>query len=371
MKFSVSSSELNKGLSTVIGAVPNKATLPILETILFQSEENSIKLSATDLEISIIQHVQADVEEAGSVAIPARRLLETLRQLPNITVFFEVDERNNVLFKTDKGTYKLVGDDSDDFPEVPDLFDGVTIESDTDVIQQAINKTLFAVSNDDLRPAMMGVYFQLGPNASQFVSTDGHRLVKYSTQDITTSEEHSFIVPDKALALIQKSISDDQTVIRVNQDHVSFKSGDTQLITRLINEQYPNYESVIPRDNDKFLTIGKDQMLSTVKRVSIFSSSTTRQIRLQLDPDKLTIRAEDLDMSSEAKETIECDYNNESMEIGFNAKYLSDVLQNIDGDEVSFEFSSPNRAGIVKPTHSGENEEMLMLVMPVMLNTYN
>ena len=371
MKFSVSSSELNKGLSTVIGAVPNKATLPILETILFQSEENSIKLSATDLEISIIQHVQADVEEAGSVAIPARRLLETLRQLPNITVFFEVDERNNVLFKTDKGTYKLVGDDSDDFPEVPDLFDGVTIESDTDVIQQAINKTLFAVSNDDLRPAMMGVYFQLGPNASQFVSTDGHRLVKYSTQDITTSEEHSFIVPDKALALIQKSISDDQTVIRVNQDHVSFKSGDTQLITRLINEQYPNYESVIPRDNDKFLTIGKDQMLSTVKRVSIFSSSTTRQIRLQLDPDKLTIRAEDLDMSSEAKETIECDYNNESMEIGFNAKYLSDVLQNIDGDEVSFEFSSPNRAGIVKPTHSGDNEEMLMLVMPVMLNTYN
>ena len=371
MKFSVSSSELNKGLSTVIGAVPNKATLPILETILFQSEENSIKLSATDLEISIIQHVQADVEEAGSVAIPARRLLETLRQLPNITVFFEVDERNNVLFKTDKGTYKLVGDDSDDFPEVPDLFDGVTIESDTDVVQQAINKTLFAVSNDDLRPAMMGVYFQLGPNASQFVSTDGHRLVKYSTQDITTSEDHSFIVPDKALALIQKSISDEQTTLQVTQDHVSFKSGDTQLITRLINEQYPNYESVIPRANDKFLTIGKDQMLSTVKRVSIFSSSTTRQIRLQLESDKLTIRAEDLDMSSEAKETIECDYNNESMEIGFNAKYLSDVLQNIDGDEVSFEFSSPNRAGIVKPTHSGENEEMLMLVMPVMLNTYS
>jgi len=371
MKFSVSSSELNKGLSTVIGAVPNKATLPILETILFQSEENSIKLSATDLEISIIQHVQADVEEAGSVAIPARRLLETLRQLPNITVFFEVDERNNVLFKTDKGTYKLVGDDSDDFPEVPDLFDGVTIESDTDVVQQAINKTLFAVSNDDLRPAMMGVYFQLGPNASQFVSTDGHRLVKYSTQDITTSEDHSFIVPDKALALIQKSISDEQTTLQVTQDHVSFKSGDTQLITRLINEQYPNYESVIPRDNDKFLTVGKDQMLSTVKRVSIFSSSTTRQIRLQLESDKLTIRAEDLDMSSEAKETIECDYNNESMEIGFNAKYLSDVLQNIDGDEVSFEFSSPNRAGIVKPTHSGENEEMLMLVMPVMLNTYS
>jgi DNA polymerase III subunit beta len=371
MKFSVSSSELNKGLSTVIGAVPNKATLPILETILFQSEQSSIKLSATDLEISIIQHVQADIEEPGSIAIPARRLLETLRQLPNITVFFEVDDRNNILFKTDKGTYKLVGDNADDFPEVPDLMDGTTIETNTEVVQQAINKTLFAVSNDDLRPAMMGVYFQLGPNASQFVSTDGHRLVKYSTTEMTTAQEHSFIVPDKALSLIQKSISDELSTIRVNQDHVSFKSGTTQLITRLINEQYPNYESVIPRDNDKFLSISKDQMLSTVKRVSIFSSSTTRQIRLQLDADKLTIRAEDLDMSSEAKETIDCDYSNESMEIGFNAKYLSDVLQNIDGDEVSFEFSSPNKAGIVKPTQSDESEEMLMLVMPVMLNSYS
>ena len=371
MKFSVSSSELNKGLSTVIGAVPNKATLPILETILFKSEESSIKLSATDLEISIIQHVQADIEEAGSIAIPARRLLETLRQLPNITVFFEVDDRGNILFKTDKGTYKLVGDNADDFPEIPDLMDGTTIETDTEVVQQAINKTLFAVSNDDLRPAMMGVYFQLGPNSSQFVSTDGHRLVKYSTTEMTTEQEHSFIVPDKALALIQKSISNELTTIQVNQDHVSFKSGSTQLITRLINEQYPNYESVIPRDNDKFLSISKDQMLSTVKRVSIFSSSTTRQIRLQLVPDKLTIRAEDLDMSSEAKETIDCDYSNESMEIGFNAKYLSDVLQNIEGDEVSFEFSSPNKAGIVKPTQSDESEEMLMLVMPVMLNSYS
>jgi DNA polymerase-3 subunit beta len=362
MKFSVSSSELNKGLSTVIGAVPNKATLPILETILFKSEESSIKLSATDLEISIIQHVQADIEEAGSIAIPARRLLETLRQLPNITVFFEVDDRGNILFKTDKGTYKLVGDNADDFPEIPDLMDGTTIETDTEVVQQAINKTLFAVSNDDLRPAMMGVYFQLGPNSSQFVSTDGHRLVKYSTTEMTT---------EQALALIQKSISNELTTIQVNQDHVSFKSGSTQLITRLINEQYPNYESVIPRDNDKFLSISKDQMLSTVKRVSIFSSSTTRQIRLQLGPDKLTIRAEDLDMSSEAKETIDCDYSNESMEIGFNAKYLSDVLQNIEGDEVSFEFSSPNKAGIVKPTQSDESEEMLMLVMPVMLNSYS
>lgn len=370
MKFSISSNELNKGLSAVIGAVPSKATLPILETILFESEDGKLKLTATDLEISIVEYIDADIEEEGAVAIPARRMLETLRQLPNIPVFFEVDERKNINFRTDKGKYKLVGDDADEFPEVPSLEDGTTINTTTELMNNAIHKTLFAVSNDDLRPAMMGVYFQMGTEESRFVATDGHRLVKYTNGDITADNEVDFIVPDKALNLIQKTISGEQCELTVTQDHARFKSDGTIVITRLINEQYPNYDSVIPRDNDKFLTISKEQMLSTVKRVAIFSSTTTRQIRLQLEEDKLTIRAEDLDMSSEAKETISCEYNYEEMEIGFNAKYLGDVLSNIDDDEVTFEFSSPNRAGIVKPSEENENEDILMLVMPVMLNSY-
>jgi len=370
MKFSVSSNELNKGLSAVIGAVPSKATLPILETILFESEDGKLKLTATDLEISIIEYIDADIEEDGAVAIPARRLLETLRQLPNIPVFFNVDERKNINFRTDKGTYKLVGDDADEFPEVPNLDDGTNISTTTELMNNAIHKTLFAVSSDDLRPAMMGVYFQIGTDESKFVATDGHRLVKYTNREITADKEVDFIVPDKALSLIQKTIDGDKCDLTVTEDHARFKSESTIVITRLINEQYPNYDSVIPRDNDKFLTISKDQMLSTVKRVAIFSSSTTRQIRLQLGSDKLTIRAEDLNMSSEAKETIECEYSDEEMEIGFNAKYLGDVLSNIDDDEVTFEFSSPNRAGIVKPSDKDENEDILMLVMPVMLNSY-
>lgn len=370
MKFSVSSNELNKGLSAVIGAVPSKATLPILETILFESEDGQLKLTATDLEISIIEYIDADIEEDGAVAIPARRLLETLRQLPNIPVFFEVDERKNINFRTDKGAYKLVGDDADEFPEIPNLDEGTTISTTTDRMHKAIHKTLFAVSSDDLRPAMMGVYFQIGTDESKFVATDGHRLVKYTNKDIKADKDVNFIIPDKALSLIQKTVEGDNCDLTVTEDHARFKSGNTIVITRLINEQYPNYDSVIPRDNDKFLTISKDQMLATVKRVSIFSSSTTRQIRLQLGGDKLTIRAEDLDMSSEAKETIECEYSNDEMEIGFNAKYLGDVLSNIDDDEVTFEFSSPNRAGIVKPSEENENEDILMLVMPVMLNSY-
>ncbi|NGP75173.1 DNA polymerase III subunit beta [Balneolaceae bacterium YR4-1] len=370
MRFNVSSSELVKALSAVSGAVPNKATLPILETILFKSEDGKIRLTATDLEISIIEYMDADIEEDGAVAIPARRLIETLRQLPDIPVAFEVDDKFNIKFRTDKGTYKLVGDDPDEFPEVPNLDEGTTLSTTKDIMLKAIDKTLFAVSNDDLRPAMMGVYFDIGPEESKFVATDGHRLVKYIKSDLTLDEEISFIVPEKALNLVQKALHSEECDMTVTDDHARFKSGNTIVITRLINEQYPNYESVIPRDNDKNLVINKEQMLATVKRVAIFSSSTTRQIRLQMHPDKLTIRAEDIDMSSEAKETIACEYGDEEMEIGFNAKYLADVLGNVDGDEVFFEFSTPNRAGIVKPSEEEEDEQMLMLVMPVMLNTY-
>lgn len=370
MKFNVSSSDLNQGLSAVIGAVPSKATLPILETILFEVEDNRLKLTATDLEISIIEYIQADIEEEGSVAVPAKRLLETLRQLPNIPVFFEVDENQNVQFKTDKGTYKLVGEDASDFPEIPNMDEGTTLKTDTSLVVNAVQRTMFAVSTDDLRPAMMGVYFDIGSEGSKFVATDGHRLVKFMNKNLTSDSPLNFIVPEKALNLVSKSLDGADCTLTVSEDHAQFSSGNTIVITRLINEQYPNYESVIPRDNDKILLVNKEQMLSTVKRVAVFSSSTTRQIRLQLSPDKLTIRAEDLDMSSEAKETISCEYGAGEMEIGFNAKYLADILSNVDDEEAKFEFSTPNRAGIVKPSEEEDGEEMLMLVMPVMLNSY-
>lgn len=370
MKFNVSSSELNQGLSAVIGAVPAKATLPILETILFETEEGRLKLTATDLEISIIEYIDAEIESEGAVAIPARRMLDTLRQLPDIPVFFDIDERQNVQFRTDKGTYKLVGEEGDEFPELPNMESAISLETSTDLIKNAIQKTAFAVSNDDLRPAMMGVFFDINNEESKFVATDGHRLVKFVNSNLTSGEPLSFIIPEKALNLVAKAIDSDRCTLSVSNDHAEFRSGNTIVITRLINEQYPNYDSVIPRDNDKIMMIDKNQMLSTVKRVSVFSSTSTRQIRLLLERDKVTIRAEDIDMSSEAKESIACEYDRDEMEIGFNARYLADVLGNVSDDEVRFEFSTPNRAGIVKPSQEKEGEEILMLVMPVMLNSY-
>jgi len=370
MKFSASSSDLVKVLSIVSGAVPNKATLPILETILFESSDGTLQLTATDLEISIVETVSADIQQEGAVAIPAKRLIETLRQLPDIPVSFEVDEEFNINFQTDKGSYKLVGEDANEFPDVPDLNEGKTLETSKETMLDAIEKTMFAVSDDDLRPAMMGVFFDIGPEESRFVATDGHRLVRYVNNSLSADGEMQFIVPEKALNLVQKALYSDDCILTVTEDHARFKSGNTFVITRLINEQYPNYESVIPRDNDKELQVSKEQMLSTVKRVAIFSSSTTRQIRLKITNDQITISAQDIDMSSEAQETIACDYSGDEFEIGFNASYLAEVLNNIDDQQVNFEFSTPNRAGIVKPAEKEAETDILMLVMPVMLNTY-
>ncbi len=370
MKFNVSSGELVRGLSAVAGAVPAKATLPILEMVLFESENDKLKLTATDIDVSIVEYVSAEFDKEGSVAVPVRRLLDTLRQLPDIPVLFEVDERQNVKFKTEMGTYKLAGESGDEFPEMPDLSESTDISGSTNMIREAIRRTSFAVSSDDLRPAMMGVYFQIGTESSKIVATDGHRLVKLTQNNLAAPKDISFIVPEKALNLTLKSLHGENSKIRVTEDHISFHSDSTQVIARLINEQYPNYETVIPKDNDKILKVNRDQMLATVKRVSIFSSTTTRQIRLELKPDEMVICAEDIDMSSEAKESIACEYSNEEMSIGFNARYLADVLSNVDDPEVVFEFSSPNRAGIVKPSVQDDDSDILMLVMPVMLNTY-
>lgn len=370
MKFSIPSSELMRGLQAVIGAVPSKATLPILETVLFRSVDGKLSLCATDLEVSILEYVEADVQEEGAVAIPARRLLETLRQLPDIPVQFDIDDNHQIKFKTDQGTYKLAGEDAEEFPDIPELESGVSIKTKTEALQNIIKKTSFAVSSDDLRPAMMGVFFQIGSEESRVVATDGHRLVRLIRKDLLGSEETDFITPEKALSLVNKALDDEEAEITVGSDHARFESGNTVIVTRLINEQYPNYDSVIPKENDKELKINREQMLATVKRVSVFASSSTRQMRLSMQPNKVKISAEDIDMSSEAEEEIPCEYENDEMEIGFNAKYLADVLGNIEDPEVVFEFSTPNRAGIVRPSVQDDDEDMLMLVMPVMLNTY-
>lgn len=368
MKFNIASGELVKALSAVAGVVPTKATLPILENVLFESGNNTLKLTATDNEIYIVENVAAEVVQEGSVAIPARRLLDTMRQLPDIPLSFDIDDRCIIKFKTDRGSYKLVGQRAEDFPMLPSINEGTHITIKTASLTSGIEKTRFAVSTDDLRPNMMGVYFQVSTDFTRLVATDGHRLVRLIKNDMKGDVPVNFIVPDKALAQVTRTLNGDETKMQVTKNHVRFISGKVEIISRLINEAYPNYENVIPKENDHMLIISKEEMLATVRRVSIFSSSTTRQIRLHLTQDELTLFAEDYEMSSEARESIKCQYHSEDLIIGFNARYLGDILNNVSSEEVSFAFSTPNRAGIVQPAIQEKAEDLLMLIMPVMLN---
>jgi DNA polymerase-3 subunit beta len=371
MKFTISSGELQKALNAVIGVVPNKAVSPILETVLFQTGNGRLTLTATDLEISIRESIPVDSEVEGNVAVPGRRLLELLKALPDIPLGFEAEASGAVNIRTDRASYKLAGESGEQFPAQPDLQSDLSFEVPTASLKRAIQKTSFAVSTDDLRPAMMGVYFQVGTEESKIVSTDGHRLVRLTRKDIKAPRPVNFIIAEKALNLVNRALSSDPTVVTHHADHVRFECGHTVVTTRLINENYPNYETVIPRENDKVMRVDRDELLSSVKRVSIFSSSTTRQVRMEVKREKLLISAEDIDLSSEAKESVACDYAADPMIIGFNARYLADVLGNVDSPDVQFEFSTPNRAGIVKPISTDEREAMLMLVMPVMLNNYS
>jgi len=375
MKFTVSSADLLEALNTVKGAVPSKSTLPILECILFEQDGDALKLSATDLEISIVQRLPVQFEKNGTpeearIAVPSKRLLDTLRALPDLPLEFTANSDFEITMETDKGHYKMVGHDGADYPELPELSDEQQIMAEGTLLQRAIQKTSFAVSKDALRPAMMGVYFQIDADGTRTVATDGHRLVKLDLEGITSTEDLDFIVPEKAMKLAGRVADDEACTIRVDDGHVGFDFGSARVLARLIDETYPNYEAVIPDENDRTLTISRDSMLNAVKRVGLYSSSMTNQIRLAIESDQVTISAEDIERSSEAEEVVSCDYDAEDMTIGFNSNYLTEVLSNLDADEVIFKLSSPNRAGIVFPLEQNEDEEVLMLIMPVMLNTY-
>lgn len=376
MKFSASSADLLKALTTVGGAVPSKSTLPILESILFENEDGKLKLSATDLEISIVQTVPVEFETNGAIgkpriAVPAKRLLDTLRALPDLPIQFIADNNFNVTLRTDQGLYKMVGHDGADYPALPELQDANQVNLEGRLLRRAVQKTSFAVSKDALRPAMMGIYFQIMSDEGRAVATDGHRLVRLRMENMTSPEPINFIVPDKALTLTGRiATNEDTCVITVDGGYVRFDFGHSLVLARLIDEAYPNYEAVIPVDNDRQLAVNRIAMLAAVKRVGLYSSSMTNQIRLSLSQNKVEISAEDIERSSKAHETVLCEYDYEDMVIGFNAVYLTEVLSNMDADEVVFEFSSPNRAGIVTPREQQSGEDMLMLIMPVMLNTY-
>lgn len=373
MKFVVSSSVLLKQLSAVNGVVSTNPIVPILENFLFNLDGNVLTVTASDLQTVMITEIEVEAGDKGAIAVPAKLLLDTLRGLPEQPITFNVDEETfGTEIVSDNGRYKLSGENPIDFPKTPSVNHGQSVEFSSSALGMAIANTLFATSTDDIRPAMTGVFVQMGAENATFVATDGHRLVRYRRTDIQSSSDTSMIIQRKALNLLKTCLPSDDTVVRAEftSSNAFFSFGNIKMICRLIDERFPDYENAIPTNNPNTLTIGRAEMLNSLKRISIYSNRSTHQIRLKMALNDLVISAEDLDYSNEANEKLICEYNGEPLEIGFNAKFLIEILSNLSCKTITFELSAPNRAGLIIPVEQEDNEDILMLVMPVMLNTY-
>ena len=372
MKFIVSSEILLKKIQLIGGVLNASNTLPILDNFLFEIKKGELSITASDVETTMTTKITVEAKEDGVVAIPAKLLLDTLKTFPDQPLTFTIDTENfGIEISSDYGKYKLIGHNGNEFPKTPKLESPSSIKVSADVLANAVNKTLFATGNDELRPVMSGVYFEINSDDLTFVATDAHKLVKYKRDDLKGDNGASFILPKKPLTLLKNILGNvgEEVTIEYNETNAMFIFGSTTMQCRLIDGKYPNYNAVIPTENPNKLTVSRNGLLNSVKRVSIFSNKTTHQVRLKMTGSELHISAEDLDFANESNERLTCQYEGEYMEIGFNSRFLIEMLSNLESDDVNIAMSAPNRAGILTPSEkSDDNEEVLMLVMPVMLN---
>lgn len=371
MKFIVSSTYLLKQLQILGGVINNNNTLPILDNFLFELKQDELRVSASDLETTMSAKLQVESDSEGAIAVPARLLLETLKTFPEQPLTFVVEDNHTLELSSNHGKYALAYANGEEFPNAVELNEASSTVVQGDVLATAISKTIFASGNDDLRPVMSGVFFQFSTEGLTFVATDAHKLVKYSREDVFASQASEFIMPKKPLNLLKGILagSEADVLIEYNESNAKFTFEDTTLICRLIDGKYPNYEAVIPKENPNKLVIDRSQFLSSVRRVSIFSNKTTHQVRLKIAGAELNISAEDIDYSNKAEERLTCSYQGDDMQIGFNSRFLTEMLNNLNAGEVQLEMSLPNRAGILTPVDGlDEGEKITMLVMPVMLN---
>jgi DNA polymerase-3 subunit beta len=370
MKFIVSSSQLLKQLQVLGGVINSNNTLPILDNFLFEVSENQLKVSASDLETTMSAVVTIESDSSGSIAISARLLLDTLKTFPDQPLTFKTEGDSIIEISSDQGKYDMAYFGGDEFPKSVSLPSPSKTIIPSNILATAISKTIFAAGNDDLRPVMSGVFFQFSSQNLTFVATDAHKLVKYTRTDVTADKTAEFIMPKKPLNLLKGVLSGEEDVtIEYNDANAKFTFENFVLICRLIDGKYPNYEAVIPKENPNKLTVDRASFQNSVRRVSIFSSKTTHQIRLKMAGTELNISAEDIDFSNKADERLNCDYQGDDMQIGFNSRFLSEMLSNLSSNEVLIEMSLPNRAGILTPIDGTDvGEQITMLVMPVMLN---
>lgn len=376
MHFIVSSSVLLKNLQLVGGIISSNVVLPILEDFLFDLDGNTLTLTGSDLETMIKVKVEVQVDLAnpadnkGRICVPSKILLEYLKNLPEQPVKFAINLNDQTLeISSNTGKYKIGGEKADEYPKEPIPDETISINIPSKVLQVAIASTIYATSTDTLRPAMTGVYFELNKDQTTFVATDAQRLVKLTRLDIQSQVESGFIVPRKPLHILKNIIPSDDTVLDIlfNSSHLFVKNNNLSLSCRLIDAKFPPYKSVIPQDNPFNLLINRAELISCLKRVSVFANKNTSQVVFNITGNTVNISAQDVDFSYEGKEELNCQYQGEDMKIAFNAKLLIEMLSNLVTEEVKLELSTPSRAGIYRPVNEETQEDLLQLLMPLIV----
>ncbi len=375
MKFVVSSTELLRHLSAISKVISSKSTMPILDNFLFQLTDSNVTITASDLESTLITSMELDnMEGEGKIAIPAKLLIDTLKEFPEQPLTFQIDDESfAIVIFSENGKFSIVGQDGEDFPELPTLnADGAaSINVNHDVLLNGIDKALFATADDELRPVMNGIYIELTPDFMSFVASDAHKLVRYRRTDAKAEIESSFILPKKPAALLKSLLPKEEFDVKLEFDdkNAFFELTNFKLISRLVEGNYPSYNSVIPKNNPNALVIDRLVLLNTVKRVSVFSNQASNLIKLNLADNQLVVSAQDIDFSISAVEKLSCQYEGDEIEIGFKSTFLQEILSNISSADVKVELSDSTRAGLLLPEEKElEDEDLLMLLMPMMIN---
>jgi len=376
MKFVISSLDLLNHLQAISRVINTKNTLPILDNFLFNLDGNILEITASDLETTMITYIQLEnASEPGLVAMPARLLTESLKEFSDQPLTFVIDNENySVSISSENGQFMVPGQPGEDFPQLPAIKSErqVSFEISADAFEKGIQSTLFAAADDELRPVMNGVYVELSDSDITFVASDAHKLVRYKRMDISAESASAFILPKKPANLLKSIMAKEQENVKIDFDdkNAFFTLPSYKLVCRLVEGNYPGYNSVIPDNNPNKLVIDRVKLLNTIKRVSVFSNQASNLIRIKLDGNKLIVSAQDLDFSTSAVEELYCQYNGDPIEIGFKALFMIDILSNIKSSEVSVELSDSTRAGLFIPFESeDESEDVLMLLMPMMLNS--
>ena len=373
MRFDVSSTALLSRLQSISKVIASKNSLPILDSFLFQLEENTLTITASDAETRLVTSVEVmNAQGNGLFAVSAKILIDPLKELPEQPLTFVINDENLEIFiHFQNGKYNFIGQKGDTYPSQKPLNDNVfSINLDAQILLNGISRSLFATADDELRPVMNGIYFDIHTEDLTFVASDGHKLVRLCNYAVKSTGRASFILPKKSANLLKGLLAKEEGQIQIQFDdnNVYVRCANFEMISRLIEGRYPNYNSVIPQENPFKVTVDRIAIMNALKRVSLFSNPAISLVKLHLKENTLIISAQDIDFSTSAEEMVMCNYEGTELKIGFKATYLIEILNNMNSEEVVLELADPSRAGVIVPSENGEDENLLMLLMPMMLN---